>query len=65
MLTETKINHRNAWTTDHVRSKSDIAYALSDSELADLDQALAVVKQRGMILEDVVAEDFPLGGLEP
>ena len=49
MLTKTKIDHPNAWTTDSVCSKSDVAYPLSKMELADLDQALCTVKAHGPV----------------
>tara|TARA_B100000959_G_C14930021_1_gene603232 strand:+ start:400 stop:1455 length:1056 start_codon:yes stop_codon:yes gene_type:complete len=65
MLTNTKIDHPNAWTTDSVCSKSDIAYPLSEMELADLDQALRTVKARGLDLEKITAQDFPLTVLSP
>jgi len=65
MLTNTKIDHPNAWTTDSVCSKSDIAYPLSEMELADLDQALRTVKARGLDLENITAQDFPLTVLSP
>ncbi|MDB3945373.1 TauD/TfdA family dioxygenase [Gammaproteobacteria bacterium] len=65
MLTKTKIDHPNAWTTDSVCSKSDVAYSLSKTELADLDQALCAVKERGVDLEKITARDFPLTVLSP
>ena len=65
MLTKTKIDHPNAWTTDSVCSKSDVAYSLSKMELADLDQALRTVKERGLDLEKITARDFPLTVLSP
>jgi len=65
MLTKTKIDHPNGWTTDSVCSKSDVAYPLSKMELADLDQALRTVKERGLDLEKITARDFPLTLLSP
>ena len=65
MLTKTKIDHPNAWTTDSVCSKSDVAYPLSKMELADLDQALCTVKAHGLDLESITARDFPLTVLSP
>ena len=59
MLTQTIINHPNAWTTDSVRSKSDIKYSLSNAELSDLDNALNIVKERGLDLEKITAQDYP------
>ncbi|MBT5623869.1 MAG: hypothetical protein HOJ66_10580, partial [Acidiferrobacteraceae bacterium] len=60
MLTKTKIDHPNTWTTDSVCSKSDVAYPLSKMELADLDQALCAAKECGLDLEKITARDFPL-----
>lgn len=64
MLPKTRIDHPNAWTTESVRSKADIAYTLSKEELSALDTALNEVKSRGLAVEEVTAGDFPLGGLE-
>lgn len=64
MLSKTRIDHPNAWTTESVRSKADIAYTLSKEELSALDTALNEVKSRGLAVEEVTAGDFPLGGLE-
>ncbi len=63
MLAKTKIDHLNAWTTDSVRSKSDVAYPLSKMELADLDQALRIVKERGLGLKNIGVRDFSLTAL--
>ena len=41
MLPEARPDHPNAWTTDSVRSKSDITYPLSAEELSALDDALS------------------------
>ena len=64
MLPKTRIDHPNAWTTESVRSKADMAYTLSKEELSALDTALNEVKSRGLAVEEVTAGDFPLGGLE-
>ena len=64
MLPKIRIDHPNAWTTESVRSKADIAYTLSKEELSALDTALNEVKSRGLAVEEVTAGDFPLGGLE-
>ena len=64
MLPKTRIDHPNAWTTELVRSKADMAYTLSKEELSALDTALNEVKSRGLAVEEVTAGDFPLGGLE-
>ena len=64
MLPKTRIDHPNAWTTESVRSKADMAYMLSKEELSALDTALNEVKSRGLAVEEVTAGDFPLGGLE-
>ena len=64
MLSKTRIDHPNAWTTESVRSKADMAYTLSKEELSALDTALNEVKSRGLAVEEVTAGDFPLGGLE-
>ena len=64
MLPKTRIDHPNAWTTESVRSKADMAYTRSKEELSALDTALNEVKSRGLAVEEVTAGDFPLGGLE-
>ena len=64
MLPEARPDHPNAWTTDSVRSKSDITYALSVEELSALDDALSAVKASGLAVEDATAGDFPLGIME-
>ena len=64
MLPKTRIDHPNAWTTESVRSKADMAYTLSKEELSALDTALNEVKSRGLAVEEVTANDFPLGVLE-
>jgi hypothetical protein len=64
MLPKTRIDHPNAWTTESVGSKADMAYTLSKEELSALDTALNEVKSRGLAVEEVTAGDFPLGGLE-
>jgi len=64
MLPKTRIDHPNAWTTESVRSKSDMAYTFSKEELSALDTALTEVKSRDLAVEEVTAGDFPLGVLE-
>ena len=64
MLPEARPDHPNAWTTDSIRSKSDITYVLSAKELSALDEALNAIKASGLAVEEVTAGDFPLGGLE-
>ena len=64
MLPEARPNHPNAWTTDSIRSKSDMAYTFSKEELSALDTALNEVKSRDLAVEEVTAGDFPLGVLE-
>ena len=64
MLPEARPDHPNAWTTDSIRSKSDITYVLSAKELSALDDALNAIKASGLAVEEVTAGDFPLGGLE-
>ena len=64
MLPEARPNHPNAWTTDSIRSKSDITYSLSDQELSALDAALGAVKAKGLVVEEVTAGDFPLGVMQ-
>ena len=64
MLPAARTGHPNAWTTDSVRSKADIAYTLSDAELSALDAALNAAKAKGLAVEDVSAADFPLGILQ-
>lgn len=64
MLPKTRIDHPNAWTTESVRSKADMAYTLSKEELSALDIALNEVKSKDLAVEEVTANDFPLGVLE-
>lgn len=64
MLPKTRIDHPNAWTTELVRSKADMAYTLSKEELSALDTALIEVKSKDLAVEEVTANDFPLGVLE-
>ena len=64
MLPDARPDHPNAWTTDSVRSKSDISYLLSAEELSALDDALNAVKASGLAVEEVTTVDFPLGIME-
>ena len=64
MLPKIRIDHPNAWTTESVRSKADMAYTLSKEELSALDTALNEVKSKDLAVEEVTANDFPLGVLE-
>ena len=64
MLPEARPNHPNAWTTDSIRSKSDITYSLSDQELSALDAAVGAVKAKGLVVEEGTAGDFPLGVMQ-
>ena len=63
MLPTSRIDHPNAWTTAAVRSELDIAYPLGDQELAELDGALNVIKAKGLAVEEITKNDFPLGSL--
>ena len=63
MLPTSRIDHPNAWTTATVRSELDIAYPLGDQELAELDGALNVIKAKGLAVEEITKNDFPLGSL--
>ena len=52
------------WNSADIASSDDWIYRISPDVLAEINQAVADVKQRGIAFETVTRADFPLPGLE-
>jgi hypothetical protein len=48
------------WTAADLAARDDWIFPLSAAALDDIDRSLASVKQRGMDMESITADDFPL-----
>lgn len=57
------IHHPAAWTVDTLTSDKRWVVNLSDSDIAEIDKALAHAKARGASVPSMAKEDFPLEGL--
>lgn len=53
---------RAAWTAREMAGTSEWIHELRESDIAELDAALAVVKARGRGIPDITRDDFPLKG---
>jgi alpha-ketoglutarate-dependent taurine dioxygenase len=54
-----------AWRGADLRDRDDWMVHLDATQVAELEAALAAVRARGLALEDLRREDFPLPGLAP
>ena len=54
-----------AWRGAEIRDRGDWTYRLSDAEIAELEQALAAARARGVALATLGPADFPLPTLGP
>jgi hypothetical protein len=52
------------WTGEELHRTDDWRFALTAAEIAELDAAVAGVKQRGLDIKDITLADFPLPRLE-
>ena len=57
------IDDASAWTGSELQSDRSWIHELDDGDRAQLDQALRAVKDRGLELAEIGAEQFPLGPL--
>lgn len=55
--------HRSAWKVSDIGSKRDFAEPLTERHIHCLDEALNAVKERGIPVEEIIREDFPLDGI--
>lgn len=53
------------WSADELTARKDWIIRLSHADIADIDRALAAVKERGLPLKEIAARDFPLPTLGP
>ncbi|HSR54861.1 MAG TPA: TauD/TfdA family dioxygenase, partial [Alphaproteobacteria bacterium] len=53
------------WTKEQLAASDDWIHELSETEVADLDAAVAGVQSRGLELMDISKDDFPLPVLGP
>ncbi|MFT5439097.1 MAG: hypothetical protein ACI9MJ_000958 [Alphaproteobacteria bacterium] len=61
---KTPISAPWAWSSADIASSDDWIYWISPDVLAEINQAVEGVKQRGIAFETVTRDDFPLPGLE-
>jgi hypothetical protein len=54
------ISSRAAWLAGELRGETDWIYRLSEADIADLDSAVRGVRARGLTLDEVTREEFPL-----
>jgi hypothetical protein len=53
------------WTGEDLQRNDDWCFPLTASEIAELDAAVAGVKERGLDIKDITQADFPLPTLAP
>jgi len=54
-----------AWTGADLTRRTDWRFALTPAEIAELDAAVARVRDRGLDIQNITRADFPLPTLEP
>jgi hypothetical protein len=54
------ITDASAWTGAMMRQRDDWIYVLNADEIADVDQALKAVQAKGLAIDQITREDFPL-----
>ncbi|MGA0394532.1 MAG: hypothetical protein ACO3MW_10790 [Rhodospirillales bacterium] len=59
------ITDASAWMGGDMRQTDAWIHVLSADEIADLDQSLRGVQQRGLAMADVTKDDFPLPVFAP
>lgn len=52
------------WTGDQLEEDGSWRFTLTDAEIAEIDRAVAGVKQRGLDIKDITVADFPLPTLD-
>ena len=57
------VDHPSAWKAGDFRSRDDIAFDLGERHLDAFEAALATVRARGLRLDDITRETFPLDGI--
>ena len=57
------IKEASAWTGDDLQREQSWKFSLTPQQLADLDKALQLVKERGLQFAEILREDFPLPSL--
>lgn len=64
MVHQAHIDHPAAWKGSDFAGKADIAFDLGRAHIAAFDEALAAVNSRGLALQDITRDDFPLVPIE-
>ena len=63
MTTRKPVNDASAWKPVDLEQDRSWQFSLTAEQVTELEQALDTIKERGMPLEEVTAQDFPLPSL--